>query len=310
MSNGLASISFPALGTTALLCLADASRLSSARNELERELAEIDDSCSRFRRDGELVRLNAVAGTGPVTVSDRLLEAVEVALEAAASTSGLVDPTIGRTLRLAGYDRRFSGVRLRDGASFQPGLCAVPGACAVRVDRMRGTIELQKGVELDLGATAKALAADRSAKAGARAAETGVLVSLGGDIAVAGEPPAGGWPVRIADDHAAALDGPGPTVAIERGGFATSGTTVRRWQAGNLMLHHIVDPRTGCSAVTPWRTVTVAARSCVEANVASTAAIVLGDEAPAWLDARGLAARLVRGSGEIELTNAWPEDAA
>jgi thiamine biosynthesis lipoprotein len=305
-----ASVSFPALGTTALLCVEDADRLPAARAELERELAEIDAACSRFRDDSELVRLNAASGAGPTDVGPLLLEAVEVALEAARETGGLVDPTVGRTLRLAGYDRRFVAVRLRDGTSFRPSFSSVPGARAVDLDRERGTIALDRDVELDLGATAKALAADRSARAAAAAAETGVLVSLGGDVAVAGPAPAGGWPVRIADDQAAPLDAPGPTVAISAGGLATSGTAVRHWLGSGIRLHHIVDPRTGRPAVTSWRTVTVAAASCVAANVASTAAVVLGEEATAWLTERGHAARLVRTTGAVELAGQWPEDSA
>ncbi|HSC48832.1 MAG TPA: FAD:protein FMN transferase [Gaiellaceae bacterium] len=306
----LASTSFPALGTTASVCVSDADALAAAQQALERELAGVDLACSRFRDDSELVRLNAAAGTGPVEVGPLLLEAVEVALAAAASTGGLVDPTVGRTLRLAGYDRRFATITLRDGASFRARYADVPGSGGVHVDRRSRTIRLDPDVELDLGATAKALASDRSAAAARRAAGCGVLVSLGGDVSVAGPAPAGGWPIRVADDHAASPDEPGPAVAIRAGGLATSGTTVRRWQAGAVELHHIVDPRTGRPAETPWRTVTVAGRSCVEANVASTAAIVLGEDAPAWLEARGAAARLVRGSGEVVLTGRWPEDAA
>jgi FAD:protein FMN transferase len=306
----LASVSFPALGTTALLCVADPARLAPAQEVLERELVEIDRACSRFRDDSELVRLNAAAGTGPVEVGARLLEAVEVALRAAVDTRGLVDPTVGRTLRLAGYDRRFATVKLRDGAAFHARFAVVPGFGGIQVDPARRTIALDPEVELDLGATAKALAADRSAREAARVAGCGVLVSLGGDVSVAGPPPDAGWPIRVADDHAGPLEAPGPAVAIRTGGLATSGTTVRRWRAGALDLHHIVDPRTGRPAVTPWRTVTVAGRSCVEANVASTAAMVLGDGAPAWLEERGAAARLVRDSGEVVLAGPWPEDAA
>jgi thiamine biosynthesis lipoprotein len=303
----LASVSFSALGTTALLCVSSPAGLAPAQEVLERELAEIDLACSRFREDSELVRLNAAAGTGPVEVGRRLLEAVDVALSAAAETGGLVDPTVGRTLRFAGYDRRFATVKLRDGAAFHARFDGVPGFGGIQIDPRRRTIALAPDVELDLGATAKALAADRSARAAARAARCGVLVSLGGDVSVAGDAPAGGWPIRVADDHAAPLDEPGPAVAIRSGGLATSGTTVRRWRAGALELHHIVDPRTGRPAVTPWRTVTVAGRSCVDANVASTAAIVLGERAPAWLEARRAVARLVRVSGEVVLTGPWPE---
>jgi thiamine biosynthesis lipoprotein len=306
----LASVSFPALGTTALLCVAEAEGLPTAHEELERELSTLDEACSRFRDDSELVRLNAAAGLGPAEVSPLLFEAIQVALAAAEETGGLVDPTVGRTLRLAGYDRRFATVKLRDGSTFRPSFAPVPGWKQVELDPASRTVALAKDVELDLGATAKALAADRIAHSAARASGTGVLVSLGGDVAVAGPVPDGGWPIRVADDHAADLDEPGPTVALSAGGLATSGTTVRRWLAGEVALHHIVDPRTGRPAKTPWRTVTVVGPTCVDANVASTAAVVLGEEAPAWLAARGLPARLVREAGEVTYVGGWPQDAA
>jgi thiamine biosynthesis lipoprotein len=224
-------------------------------------------------------------------------------------TAGLVDPTVGRTLRLAGYDRTFDLVRSRDGATFRPRFDVVPGWRGVEVDAARGTIRLPRGVELDLGATAKALAADRAAHAASRAAGCGVLVSLGGDVAVAGAPPRSGWPIRVAEDHAAPLDVPGPTISIRSGGLATSGTAVRRWRAGSRELHHIVDPRTGRPAETPWRAVTVAAASCVDANVAATAAVVLGHDAPEWLAERHLPARLLGDDGTVVSVAGWPEDA-
>jgi thiamine biosynthesis lipoprotein len=80
---------------------------------------------------------------------------------------------------------------------------------------------------------------------------------------------------------------------------ATSSTIVRPG--------HIIDPATGEPVESPWRTVTVAARSCVAANTASTAAIVLGDDAPRWLAARGLPARLVALDGGVVRVGGWPE---
>jgi thiamine biosynthesis lipoprotein len=304
----LASASFPALGTTVSLCITDTSALAPARGVLERELREVDASCSRFRDDSELARLNSAAGA-PVVVGTRLLEAISVALHAATISAGLVDPTIGSTLRLAGYDRTFELVRARDGSSFRARFTSVPGWRRIEVNAARRTVRLPQNVELDLGATAKALAADRAAHAIAKATGCGVLVSLGGDVAVAGTPPAQGWPIRVTDDHAAKLDAPGPTVSVRCGGLATSSTTVRRWRAGDIELHHIVDPRTGRPAETPWRTVTVAAASCLDANVASTAGIVLGEDAPAWLSERGLPARLVSTSGSVVRVGDWPDDA-
>ena len=301
-----ATASFVALGTTAVVAVVEPAALAQARAALERELAAIDAACSRFRDDSELARVNANAGR-PVRVGPLLREAVRVAIHASDATGGLVSPTLGRALRLAGYDRTFRLVASRDG--FEPRFEPVAPA-EVELDEERSIVRVPPGAELDLGATAKALAADRGVRAAHAAAGCGVLVSLGGDVAIAGEPPSCGWPVRIADDCAAPLDVPGPTVALTGGGLASSGTTVRRWRAGSAELHHIVDPRSGWPADTPWRTVTVAAASCVDANIASTAAVVLGDEAPAWLEARRLPARLVPRDGAATCVGGWPAEAA
>lgn len=301
------SRSFPALGTTAVVCVSDSEALLDAGAMLKRELAAVDAACSRFRRDSELTRLNAAAPKA-VRVGETLFEAVSIALRVAAQTQGLVDPTVGRSLRLTGYDRSFEHVRT--GRRAGPVFVAAPGWQTVELDSEARTIRLPAGVELDLGATAKALAADRSAAAITTSTGSGVLVSLGGDVAVAGVTPEGGWPIRLADDQAAPLDGPGPVVSVRSGGLATSGTAVRRWRAGRTELHHIVDPRTGRPAATPWRTVTVAAATCVDANAASTAALVLGASAPPWLADRHLPARLVSETGSVSAICGWPLEAA
>jgi thiamine biosynthesis lipoprotein len=177
----------------------------------------------------------------------------------------------------------------------------------VRFEEASRTVLVPRGVELDLGATAKALASDLGAAAALRAAGAGgVLVSLGGDIAVAGEAPAGGWPIQVSEDSAAPIVEGEETIAITAGGVATSSTTVRRWMRGAVELHHIIDPATGVPAAGPWRTATVVAATCVDANIASTAAIVKGSAAVAWLEAGGLPARLVGREGTVLRTAGWP----
>jgi thiamine biosynthesis lipoprotein len=294
-----------ALGTSAAVVVSDRRALGAARAAVEADLAAVDLACSRFREDSDLSRVNAGAGR-PVRVGALLLEAVAVALRAARLTGGIVDPTVGRAVILAGYDRDFATL-----AATRTRLVGTPveGWHAVSLDHARGTVRVLRGVRLDLGATAKALAADRAAGAAAAAvpAGTGVLVNLGGDIAVAGPAPPGGWVVRVADDHRAPPSAPGQTLAIRSGGLATSSTTVRRWAPD---AHHIIDPRTGLPAVSRWRTVSVAAADCVDANVAATAAIVLGEDAPGWLEARGLPARLVDQDGETLALAGWPRETA
>lgn len=302
------STSFPAIGTTASLVVADEAAGPVALELLRQELGAMDLAASRFRDDSELVALNASAGSGtPYQVSELLFDAVQEALRAARLTGGLVDPTVGRALELNGYDRDFALID-PDGPPLRLTAHSVPGWKAVETEQSTRAISLPAGVTLDLGATAKALCADRAARRAANETGCGVLVSLGGDVAVAGSAPVGGWPVRIADDHASPIELDGPKVAISSGGLATSSTTVRRWIRGGTAVHHLIDPATSLPAAEHWRTVSVAAATCVDANIASCASILLGVRAPAWLSERNLPARLATAAGDVTVVAGWPED--
>jgi FAD:protein FMN transferase len=301
-----AGVTFAVFGTTGTLIVTRPAALGAARELVDAELARIDLACSRFRPDSELSLLNG-AGGATTQVSELFAEAIEVALRAARLTGGDVDPTCGRALIELGYDRdfaRISPASIRIGSTAAP----VPGWRRVGFDRARRLVSLPQGILLDLGATAKAWAADRCAAAAARSMNCGVLVGLGGDVSAAGQAPPGGWRVRVTDDHAAPDSAPGQTVTIRGGGLATSSTTVRTWTAGGGTVHHIVDPATGLPARSPWRTASVAAATCVDANTASTAAIIRGDRAPGWLEGLGLPARLVGADGSVVRTTGWPDE--
>jgi len=293
-------VEFPVWGTTAVLAVTD--HPAEAERLLRAVLHDIELACSRFRPDSEVSRLHERPGR-EVPVGPVLAEALMVALRAARLTDGLVDPTVGGAVRALGYDRDFASIM--DGPVVPQ---AVPGWHRVLLDAERGAVLLPRGIELDLGATAKALAADRAARAISAMVDCGVLVSLGGDIAVAGEPPAGGWRVAVGDSHRTAVADPQAVVTVRTGGLATSSTTQRTWLREGVPQHHIVDPRTGLAAEVVWRTATVAAATCVDANTAATAAIVLGHGAPDWLVERGLPARLVAASGEVLVFGGWPAD--
>jgi thiamine biosynthesis lipoprotein len=282
---------------------------------LAADLAAVDAACSRFRDDSEIVALDRAPRSrpgriGPVKVSPLLAEAIGVALEAARRTGGDVDPTVGTALAAAGYDRDFTLVA-RDGPPVRLTVRRVPGWRAVGLDEGSGMLSLPAGTRLDLGATAKAWAADRAAGKIAASLGCGVLVSLGGDVAVAGQAPPGGWRIRVQDVSGLPAEEPeGPTavVAITSGGLATSSTAARRWRRGGDVLHHILDPRTGIPADPVWRTVSVAASTCAAANTASTAAIIRGSAAPKWLAGLSLPARLVAESGAVLTVGGWPAE--
>lgn len=287
--------------THARLVVTDPGALDEAVVRTRRLLAEVEEAASRFRDDAEVRRL--VPGPdGTVLVSPVLADLLGEALAAARSTDGAVDPTVGASVSALGYDR---DIRLvESGGAVVALVRPAPGWGRLRLVGRRLTIPA--GLELDLGATAKAVAADRAAALVAERLGTGVLLSLGGDIATAGTAPAGGWQVLVQD----APDDPAAPVALPAGtALATSSTVRRTWRRGGETLHHIVDPATGRSAEPVWRTVSVAAPSCAAANTAATAAIVKGDDGLDWLRRRGLPARLVGRDGRVRLVGGWPDQA-
>jgi FAD:protein FMN transferase len=303
-----------ALGTTVVLRhLGPAD--PAPRAAVERELDAIDAAASRFRADSELSRLNAMAGPGPrsMVAGPRFAEAVRLAIHAADASEGAVDPTLGSELVALGYDRDWhelvampSDTPLGDGGAIVVHRSRRPRWQEIEVTGEPAQITLPAEVRLDLGATAKALAADRAARAAHEAGACGVLVSLGGDIATCGLAPAGGWPIHVTDDHRDGPDAPGQTIAIQSGGVATSSIVTRRWRHGERTMHHVLDPRSGEPVRGPWRTVSVAAATCAEANIASTAALVLGRDARRWLADQGLPARLVALDGGVAVQGGWP----
>lgn len=296
-----------ALGTYVFLATRRAGDLAPAGRLARRVLDDVDRTCSRFRADSDLSRANAGAGAW-VAVDPVLVAAVAAACIAAADTGGLVHPLLGRNLVELGYDRDFAALTPVDDDRVPAALWPSP---APAPDRWReigldpdGAIRVPAGTALDLGATGKAWAADVVATAFDQELGGPALVSLGGDLAIAapdGEP----WPVAISARPGGPVD---TTVALDRGGLATSSTRVRRWARRGVDLHHLLDPRTGRPAPEVWRAVTATGPTCAAANTATTAAIVLGRDAPAWLAGRGVAARLVAADGQVRTTDGWPDE--
>ena len=293
-----------ALGTYVHLSTSDESALEPAQQIAARLLEDVDRTCSRFRQDSDLVRANAGAGSW-TNVDPLLLKAIGAAIEAAEQTGGLVDPTLGHALVAVGYDRDISLVLAE---SSDPAGVPVPARAGAWRDIQRdlaGAVLVPHGSALDLGATAKAWAADLIVAAIAAELDGTVVLSLGGDVAVAGP---GGWPVAITetiDDPAGA-----EVVHLPYGGLATSSTAARRWIRDGVIRHHLIDPRSGEPTSGRWRTVTATGATCLAANTATTAAIVLGDRALTWLGDRDIPARLVSTSGRIVRTDRWPQPEA
>lgn len=289
-----------------MVSVRDPRALPVAERTVRELMHEVEHAVSRFVDDSDLVRVNETAGW-IVPVGRLTMSLLERAFDAYDATDGLVDPTIGRQVRLAGYDRDIDQVRGRRAAVREQAGPAV-GVTAVRLHPRLGCIGVPRGVELDLGATAKAWTADEAARRVHAATGSAVLVGIGGDVACSGvtrRP----WLLDVAETESGRVV---EQVSLLHGGLATSSTVGRAWVGHDgAPAHHIIDPRTGRPAHGPWRTATVWAETALAANTLSTAALLWGADAPRRLGARSrLAARLVGTDGRVQLVGDWPTDEA
>jgi len=254
----------------------------SAYEAIEEHFERWEQVFSRFRADSELNRVNA-SSSWLVRVSLLFAGTLRTALAAASATDGLIDPTLGGALTAAGYDRDFA--LLEEAGA--PAAEGQPGEWR-SVRSGERFVFRPPAVVLDLNGVVKSLAVDEALNL----LPGDGFVSAGGDIATRGETTVG-LPA-------------GEAVKLSAGGLATSGKTRRRWLRAGQAQHHLIDPATGRPSTSHWLEVTVAAESCVAADVAAKAAFLLDSDGPGWLEERGLPGRFV--APDVVFTNqVWKE---
>ena len=261
-------------------------------SELAQLFERYDRTFSRFRRDSELAFVNRRAGS-PTRVSALFADALGIALDAAVETGGLVDPTIGRSITALGYDRDFELIAPGDAAAFTvraTSAASTGGYRDIRFSRAERIVWLPQDAQLDLNGVVKALAIDHALSLVGEG-----FVSIGGDVA-SSRPLEVGLPA-------------GGTIRLRQGALATSSPLRRRWRRGGVEHHHLIDPFTGASSTSTWSYVTVCGANALAADVAAKAAYLLGEDGPAWLDARGLPGRFVSRDGRVSHTTRWREQA-
>lgn len=288
--------------TRARVVVTDPAVVDSAVALVRQRLDEVERAASRFRADSE-VSVMARSQSGTHSVSRLLAALVRAGLTAAEKSDGAVDPTLGRVMTQLGYGVDGPG-SISAAAPTPPIRWTVERRATWRdITLDHDILRMPAGTLLDLGATAKAWAADRCAEEIADHFGCGAMVSLGGDLRVAGSPPADGWNVLVQDGD----DEPASLIRLSGAhAVATSSTLHRRWRRNGQLLHHVVDPMTSRPAPPVWRTVTVAAPTCVEANTLTTQAVVRGQAAIQVLTQAGVAARLVDARGEVIRIGGWP----
>lgn len=265
----------------------------------QRRIADLEARWSRFLPHSDVSRCNELAGS-PVVVSPETFLLFELAVVGWRATNGRFDPTVGDALVRLGYSRTFAEVA--DGARTAHGDAApAPGCGGILLDPIVHAVTVPRGVRFDPGGIGKGLAADLVATELVAGGVAGALVSLGGDLRVAGEPPDGdAWDVAVEDpfDPEVVV----ATLAVRDAGVATSSRTRRVWQQGTAVVHHLVDPATGMPANGPLAVTVVAGEAWRSEVVAKSIAVgASGDQriAPGTtgFDARGV---VVRADGVVE----------
>lgn len=257
------------------------------------EVSQLDAMASRFRADSDLSRVNASAGSW-VEVPWDFVTVLTASLDAARMTRGVVDPTMGAAIKAAGYDK-WAGQESPVAARVHTGRWRGVG---IRPGRREAQVRIPEGTALDLGSVAKGWLADRLADRVARSGYE-VCTNMGGDIRVIATDP---WTVWADPEipHLSAIP-----IDLTNAAIATSGTSHRRWSGG----HHLIDPRTGTPACTPWSSVSVVAGCAAHANAAATAGMILGAEGPKWMAAAGLDARFSSHTSVVT-TGRWSQEVA
>jgi thiamine biosynthesis lipoprotein len=261
---------FRSMGTFVTLIAdgrSDAGAFDRAARKVELVFAEEDLRFSRFRGDSELTKVNSRAGRR-TRVSSEFATLLSYALDAAAHSDGLFDPTVLPSLIAAGYDRDFDELIAGARDALHP---SEPCGRWPEIELDGDLVLLPRGVGLDFGGIAKGWTVDLAAHAAVGQGLRWAIVNAGGDLRIAGLPPASGLEIGIDDPE---LPGEELTrVRVQRGALATSSVTARAWGPGR---HHLIDPRTGKPSDTGVLQATVWAETCAEAEVRSKWALLTG----------------------------------
>lgn len=273
----------------------DVRLLEQASAIVRSVMLDVELAASRFREDSEVSKL--MSGE-PREGSPVLIAIITVAIEAAEATNGILDPTLGRMMRAWGYNEEVPQQPVP-----QPSIVIDRPSNWKDITINNNVVSVPQGVLIDLGATAKAWASDQASQRIWQELHLPCVIGIGGDLAIAG-PADFRTIIEVAESPA----DPAVAVVVGPGGLATSSTVRRKWTVANTTAHHIMDPRTHAPAAGMWRTATVMAATCVAANHAATAAIVMGEPARRWLASLQLPARLIAHTEEVTYVGNWPQD--
>jgi thiamine biosynthesis lipoprotein len=300
---GMRREEFRAMGTTVSLLLPE-KQIEPGMKIVQALFTEWEEALSRFLPTSELSHLNQHPGV-TMAVSDLVYRVLTTAIAAAQATEGVYDPTLLDQLEQLGYDRTFEAlppVRHDLIVHSKPG----GGWRGIQVDTRQRHVTIPTGTRLDFGGIAKGMAVDAALERLGQSGVSSALVNAGGDLAVRGQPIASteqSWSVAVPGRERSW------TIPLRHGAVATSGIARRHWWQGQVLQHHLLDPRTGQPVRNDLWSVTVVADQCMQAEIAAKVAFILGPRQGAeFLRRQQIAGLFVRQDGSWETVEPWPRE--
>ena len=232
---------------------------------------------TRFSQRSELAGLNQASGAWLV-VSPEMFDLIEIAFECYWATDGLFDPSILPDLEQAGYTHNLTELPHIDVGDLPVprSRLELPAFGDIDLRRADLSIRIPKGMRIDLGGIAKGWIAEQAARRLSKFSSC-CAVNAAGDMFFWGSPNGKpGWEVCLEDPRYPSEDL--MTLGVEDGAVATSSVIKRVWKQGDATRHHLIDPRTGEPAQTPWLSVTVLAPCAASAEAFAKAVLIAGPE--------------------------------
>lgn len=297
-------LSGPTMGTTWQVRLDGAVTDPDAlRVALQAAVSEVDDQMSTWKPDSALMRFNAAPCDIWHPLPDRLLAVLEAGLAVSAATDGAFEMNLGDATRAWGFGPDGISLAAIRAAGNAP---RVPAAEALQVDRQAGLARKSTPVSLDLSGIAKGYGVDRLIETLCDHRIGRALCSIDGEVrALAGRADGTPWSVGI-DRPDSATRGDHSVLMLEEASVATSGDYRHYVEIRGKRLSHTMDPVTRSPLVDAPSSVTVMARSCMQADAMATALMVLGMERGAGLAEQvGISALFLGRNGRMQGTGCF-----
>lgn len=242
---------------------------------LQAAVEQVDAQMSPWKPASDLVRLIRAPTDAWVDLPAEMLEVLARALEIARLSAGAFDPAVGALVEAWGFGA------VRDAPDAQAIRAArdqhrCPAHQGLELDLTAGRARKRARLQIDLCGIAKGYAVDRMVAVLRRHGVRHALAALDGELRALGSQADGQpWAVALERPEAGRRAAHG-VIELQDLAVATSGDYRHFAQLGDARVTHTMDGRRSAPVRNGVASVTVLARSCMDADAWATALLVAG----------------------------------